>query len=216
MQFGIQALVFGVNIQHAGALCFSIHVHGHFGIECTVVFVELLAVHHLGAVLAEFHAVRLVNTGHIGAGDVVDGAVGNDHVGSGGGGIHIFRGRLGIRGAALIDVVEDHGRRHGTGDIRAVQDQRHHSIGVFLRILPQVHGHLPGRQRAAEHICSRLGDMDYRVGVGFRLAVFVGFGALSIGDPLTLQIKHDIVGSVDCRRLIRGGGLAVYGDRIVR
>ena len=215
MQLTVQALVFGEDIQYASSLRFPIHVHGHFGVKGAVILVELLAVHHLAAVLAELHAVRLVDAGHVRARDIVYRTVGKDDIGAGSGSIHVFHSGLRICGAALIDVVEDHSGRHRAGDVHAVQDQRHHGIGVLLRILPQVHSHLPGGQRAAEDVGARLGDVDYRMGIRLRLAVRVLFRALAVSDPLSFQIEYDVVGNINRVCVIRGCFFPIHRDAVI-
>ena len=192
------------------------HVHGHFGIESTVVLVELLALHHLSAIFAELYAVRLIDAGNVGAGNIVDCSVRDDDIGTGVSGVHILCGCLRICGAAFIDVVENHSGGHGAGDVHAVQNQRHHGIRVLLRVLSQVHSHLSGGQAPAENIGPGLCDMDHHVSVRLLPDVFVGFGTFAVSDALTLQIEHNIVGGIN------GGGLtgrrrfAVHGNALVR
>lgn len=132
MELGVQALVLTGDVQHAVALGLPADVHGHLGVEGPVVLVELLG----GALL--------INTGHVRAGDVVHAAVGQDDVGSGGGGVHSGGGDIVVRllvvigdevGVALIDVVEDHRRGHGAGDVHPVQDERDHRGGVGLGVI---------------------------------------------------------------------------------
>ena len=120
VQLTVQSLVLREDVQNAGACRSPVHIHGHFGVKGAIIFVELFAVRHGCPILVEHHAVRLVDAGHIGAGDVIRRAVGDDDIGAGGGGIHLFHGGLRVGGAALIDVVEDDGGRHGAGDVRAV------------------------------------------------------------------------------------------------
>ena len=147
MQLGIQALVVGNDVQHAAVVSLiSENVHGHFGIKGPVVLVELLG------------AALFVDTGHMGTGEGVLTAGGNDHIGPGGGGIHyggglirrIFLIVIGHkRPVALIDVIEDKGGGHGTGHVHIVQNEGNHRPGVIPGLFPQIDGDLPGGKAAA-------------------------------------------------------------------
>ena len=216
MELRVQALVVGGDVQHTGAGLAAVHIHAHLGVEGAVILVELLAVHHFCAVLTEFHGVRVVDPGHVGAGDVVDGAVGDENVGAGGGGVHGLGGGVLVIAAALIDVVEDHRRGHAAGDVHAVQDQRHHRRWVLLRVLSQVHGDLPGGEGAAEDVSTGLGDVDHCVGRRLVGGVGVGLGALAVGEVAARLIADDVMGGIDGGRLVVGDRLTVHGDAVVR
>lgn len=58
-------------------------------------------------------------------------------------------------------------------------------------------GQLPGGQGPAESVGAWLGDVDYRMGVGLLLAVFVSLGSLAVGDALALKITYNVIGSID-------------------
>ena len=216
VQFRIQALVLRRDVQHAGTQGAAVHIHGHLGIQGAVVLVELLGLFHRRAVIVQGHGLRLVDLGHIGAGDAVFRAVGDDDVGSRRCGVHGLTGCFRIVGTALIDPVENDGRGHGAGDVHTVQNQCHHGVRIGLCVLPQVHGHLSRREGAAEGIGAGFGDVDHRVGIGLLLAVGVRFGTSAIGEVLAVLVVYDIPGSIHRRRLIRGHRLAVHRDAAVR
>ena len=197
VQLRVQPLIVGGDVQHTSAGLTPVHIHGHFGVKRAVVFVELLAVLHGHSVLAEHHAVRVVDPGHIGAGDVVDSTVSNQHVGTGGGGVHGLRGGVLVCAAALIDVIENHRRGHSAGDVHAVQDQRHHCRRVVLRVLPQVHSDLSCGQGAAEGVGAGLCDVDHRVGLRLFGGMRVGLRALAVGEVAAGLIADNVMGRVD-------------------
>ena len=56
MELGTQPLVVPINIQYASALCFSIDIHCHLGVEGSVIFMEFIS------------STFLVDFGYMGAG----------------------------------------------------------------------------------------------------------------------------------------------------
>ena len=106
VQLGIQTLVFRVQFQTAGAS----NIHGHIGIDGTVLLPQLL-----------FAFFVLIDLGYIGAVDGIFAFRGQNQIGTGGGGIHIRAGGIRIPVAvALVDIQKHNGRGHGAGDIHAV------------------------------------------------------------------------------------------------
>ena len=187
MQLGVQSLVVGLDVQDTGAA----DVHGHFGVESAVVLVELLGVFHITV----HHGFGLVDLRHMGAGDAVPGAVGQEHIGAGGGGIHLGGGILPV--AALVDIVEDHGGCQPAGDFRVVQDQGHHGGGIILGVLAQVNGDLTGGELARDPVDAGLGDVDDSVGGGLLTGVGLVAFALAVGLVVTGLIIDDVVRGMD-------------------
>ena len=214
VQLGIEALVLRIDVQHTVALFAAEDVHRHLGIERAVILVQLLGILYLGAVLGQFHGTGLVNARHIGAVDRVGRAVRDDDICARLGGIHGHRGGILVGLAGLIHAVENHARRHGAGDVHAVQNQRHNGVRIFLCILAQINGHLSCRQLAAQFIGAGFGDVHYGMRIGFGLLMAVRLRTLAVGEILSCQIEHDVVGHIYSRFLVAGRRSAV--DRHAR
>ena len=208
VQLGVEALVVGVDGQHAGAFLLRAHVHGHAGVEGAVILVLFLL-----ALLV------LVDAGDMAAGDGVDAAVGDDHVRARLGGVHL--GGSGLhrpRIVALVHVAEEDRRGHGAGDIEVVQDQRHHGGGVGLRLVAQVYVDLALAQLARDAVGAGGGDVDHRVSGGLLGGVLLAVSALAVGQAAVVGIAILVVDDV----MGEGHGafaalhaLAVEGDGLV-
>ena len=204
MQFGVHSLVIRDDVEHTGVISVvAVHIHGHFGIKGPVVLVEL------------FGGALLVNTGHVGAGEGVLTAGGDDDVGAGGRGIHNGGGGLRIIGAALIDIVEDQGRSHRAGHIHIVQNEGDHRGGVLLRVLTQIHSDLPGGKGTGEPVSAGPGDGDY--GVGRRLfgGVHLALRALAVGAVGAILVIDDLRPGINGGGLFGGGGLSVHRNSLI-
>ena len=205
MQLGIQALIFGGEIQSAGA----VDVQGHIGIQGAVLLPQLFLTFFV-----------LVDLRHIGTADGVFAL--QDQVGTGGGGVH--RGGGGVHGpvpVAFVDVQKQDGGGHGAGDVRIVQDQFHHGILVVTGIFPQVDADLSGGELAGNPVSAGEGDVHHGVGGGLVGAVLVGIGALAVGVAAVVGIPvlvvDNVVGDVhpSVSGIRRVYGQVTYGDAVV-
>ncbi len=227
MEFGVQALIVRGDGEHSGAVLLPGDHHGGGGVEGPVILCQLV----LGAVL--------VDAGHVGAGDGVGAAVGQNHPGAGVGGVHLGGGAVGLllgagghsggRGGVVpllpgqpglvtfVDLVEDHRRGHRAGDVRPVQYQGDLGVRTVPGPLPQVDGQLAGVQGAGDPVDAGLLDGHHRVGLGLFRRVPVLGGALPVGLPavvgVPVLIVEDVVGEGDRPRLRQGtavqGGVTV-------
>ena len=169
---------------------------------------QLLGIHNFGAVFGKLLGAVLVDFCHIGAGNIVFTALRQYHIGTGGGGVHRHTG--GVFVAAFIDIVEDHGRCHGAGDIGIVQNQGDHSIGIVLGIFSKIHRHLSLRQGAGQKIGAGFCDMHHGVGVGFGGFVGIFFGAFAKSEVLVCGIINNVIGGVNS-----AFGVTVCGDTVI-
>ena len=192
MQFGIQTFIFRFNVQHTAVFRAAVDVHRHLGVECAVVLMELLGVNDFLAVIGQHHG--LINTRHIRPAHMVDAAVGEIHIGTGCGSVHILGSGIGIITAAFVNIVEDHRRCHRAGHVHTIEHQCDHRIGVFLGILAQIHGDLPTLQCTAEDICTRLGNGQHRMCSRFLGSMCIRFRAFPVGKVAARFIIHDVVG----------------------
>ena len=207
VQFAVQPLIFRIDIENTAFHFTAADIHGHFGIHSTVIFVQLLAVQHLTAVLAE--RAGFVNLRYIRTVDRILTAVGNYNIGAGCRSVHIHVGIVGV--PTFIDIVKNDRRRHLTGYIHTVKHQCHHGVRVALGVLTQIDGNLPGRQLSAQDVSAGFGNMHHRVGIRFFLSMRIVAVALTVGNTLSLQVKDNVM----CR--VNGGiGVLTVGLSIDR
>ena len=145
VQFAVQALIFRIDIENTAFHFTAADIHGHFGIHRAVIFMQLLAVQHLTAILAE--CAGFVNLRYIRTVNRILTAVGNYNIGAGCRSVHILTGIVGV--PTFIDIVKNDRRRHLTGNIHTVEHQCHHGVRVTFGVLAQIDGNLPGRQLSA-------------------------------------------------------------------
>ena len=211
MQFGVKTFILGVDIQNTIT---AVDVHRLLGIESSIVLMEFFAVNNGFTVFAQFD--RFVNTGNIGAIDGVFGAVNDENIGSCSGSIHIFGGGFFVRFAALINIVENHTRSNGTGDVHAVEVEIHHRIWVFFGLFSQINGNLTGRESATKLIIAGLCDVNNGVLVGFFLTVLIIGSAFAISEVLPLQIENNIMSGIYSGTFVGSDCFAVDGDAFIR
>ena len=204
MQLGVQALIVGHDVEHAGALLPAVNVHGHPAVKRAVVLVQCVS----GALL--------IYACHIGAGEGVLAAVSDDDVGSGSGGVHLGGGCLLVRAAALVHVVEYQCRRHGAGHIHVIEYKRDNGVGVVGGIVAQVNGYLSLGQRAAQAVSAGLTYGDHSVGIRLLGGVFVGLCAFAVIGALTRLVVDYVMTYGHGAGIFFSYGLAVEGDLIVR
>ena len=154
------------------------------------------------------------------AGDVVHAAVGDDHHGACGRGVHVLGGRLGAPVAvALVDVVEHDGRGHLAGDVESVEHERDLGALVSGGVLAQVDPHLAGGDGAAEAVGAGLRDVQHGDGRGVFGAVALVVASLAVGVArvvlVTVLVVHHVVCGVERGRLVGAHGGAVCGDALV-
>ncbi|MNC32027.1 hypothetical protein D3C75_803690 [compost metagenome] len=131
MEFGIQSLIIGDNGELSGSGRISANVHGHFGVERPIVFMEF------------FGGAFLVDSGYIGAAYVVVGAVGDDYLRS-------CRRQVGytlciLTGAVgLVHIVENNGGGHSGSNIDPIENQLHYRIGILRGVLAKINSQLAG------------------------------------------------------------------------
>ena len=215
VQLAVQALVVGHDVEHARAFRAAAYVHAAPGIEGRVILVQLVGVLHPCAILIKLDGAGLIDARHMGAGHVVDRAVGDDDIRARRSGIHNGLSGFLVRIGAFVHIIENHRRSHAAGDVHAVQYQRDHGIGVLLAAV-NLYGDLTGAQLSAQHIGAGLGDVYHRMLVGLLLRVGFPSLTLAVGKVLTGQIEHDIIGCVNRCVFIGGRGFAVHHDPFIR
>ena len=171
MHLAVQALVVGLDPELTG----TVQLHGHSRIESAVVLVELL----VGA--------GLVNFRHMGADDAVIGPGGQKNTGTGGG----------VRLAALIYIIKNHGRGHPADDLRVVQDQHHRGGGVVLGVFAQIHGDLAQGELAREPVDAGTGNVDHGMGGGLLGGMGLPGFALAVVLAAACLIINNVVGHMD-------------------
>ena len=96
VQLRIQTLVVRHDLQRTRSGLAAADVHGHLGVQRTIVLMEFLGLLHRRTVRIQRYALRLVDFRHMRACDAVFRTVCNHNVRAGGGGIHRLRGGLHI------------------------------------------------------------------------------------------------------------------------
>ena len=215
MQLTVKSLVRGVDIQHTAVLLAATDIHRHPGVESAVVFVQLLRVLHRRAILAQLHSARLIDARNIRAVDSILCPVRDHHVCSGCRSVDILARCFGIVAPTLIHIIEDHCRRHLTGDIDAIEDQRHNRLRIFLSVLTEIDRDLAARQPTADRIGARPSNVHDRMRRGILCAVGILFRALPIGEILAGFIIHDIVRHIYSVTVVSGYGYAVHRDTVI-
>ena len=96
VQLRIQTLVVRHDLQRTRSGLAAADVHGHLGVQRTIVLMEFLGLLHRRTVRIQRYALRLVDFRHMRACDAVFRTVCSHNVRAGGGGIHRLRGGLHI------------------------------------------------------------------------------------------------------------------------
>ena len=151
----------------------------------------------------------------MGAVEVVHAAVGDDHVGSGGGSVHLAGCRLLVAAAALVDVVEYQRRGDRARDVHAVEYERHHGVRVVFGVVSQVYGDLSLAERAAEPVRSRRAYGDHSVSLSLLGIVLVGLGALAVVAALAGLVVDYVVADGHVSGVLLRNGQAVQRDLVI-
>ena len=215
MHFAVKTFVFSLYVQHAGVFLAAKDIHRPLGIECTIVLVQLVRILNLGLIVIQNNGIRLIDFFHIGAVHGIDCSVGNDHIGTGSGGVHILRCLFRIIVSALIDIIEDHRRGNFTGDIHAIQNQRYHSVGVFLGIVPQVYCDLSKGQLTAQAINSGFCNMHHSMCSCLIRRMGILFTALTVSKVLAGLVVNNIVSCIDRSGSIGTNCSSVHGNATI-
>jgi len=161
----------------------------------------------------------LVDASHMGAGDGVCAPRRQQDVGPGGGGVHRAGGGIvpalsavigGPILVAFVDLIEEHRRGHGAGDVHPVQNQGDHRLRVGFGGVPQVHENLSLGEHAAEAVGPRPGDGDHGMGPGLGGGVLFLLGPLAVGGIGAVVVVDNLAAHIDGPAGLGGRGGPVH------
>ena len=192
------AFIAGLNVQDSIAFRFTVNVHRDFGLNRTVVFMQLL------------RCAFLVYFRNIGTLHVVFSVVGNDQVKPCRLGIHLA---LGLFVRTLISMIDNDRRGDRAGYLRLIQNQGNHSSGIVVGIFTQINRDLSLTECTADPIGSRLADCDHRMRCRFLGRMFIRRAAFAIRCSLIRFIIDDVMGQRD--RTGAGDRLSIYQNFLI-